>query len=726
MKTKIAFPVRNIFNGPKPTGKPYFTFKNQEDSSKPVDILIYEQIGKDWWSNEGVAAKDFVDELKLIPLNRQINVFINSPGGNVFDGLAIYNQLKARREMVTCYVDGVAASIASIIALAGKKLVMPENALMMIHDPSGLCAGTAEEMRQMADALDVCKNSLVSVYVEKTGKPKSKIEQTMTDETWFTGQDALDFGLCDETSSPIQIAACVGKFDLTDFKKAPNSLVNAPNASSSAQRSTQLNVMTRIQIIAMLKRHNIAFQDSATDAELTALLEKIPVAQNPPTPPAVVPPVVPAPSNAAELAEIKAQNKRIEDQLAKERKTRIEALVRQHVIDNRLQGNEVDDAVARCMADETYLDVIAKRPVVLPGEAPVSVMLESASPQDIGKGIMATWGKGIQTIEDTKNRSLKRAGIIRQNMAKLIGFMNTNTVSADLKRTVILQEMIRAFAIKILPLNAWSTVFNGVRLEGTDKVAVPYFPLITTTSIDFVAGTGYTTAVNSNSDAKTITVDKRKFQMLQWTSAEMARQPLLNTAMAKVLAAEQLAVDAVNDILSIVLTAAFPNAVAASPASAFDSDDVADVKGACDLLNWPASGRSLILNSAYDVNLLKDQNIKNAFAFGDNAPIREGRIVRLLGFDYYPDARIPANGELLQGFACYKSAGLVAFSPVEPTPDVRAVMTSYEIITDPESGAQFEYRQFGDAVKDQTSSVIETNYGKLAGEAAALGRITSS
>lgn len=739
MKTEIAFYGRNIFNGPTSgTHKPYLAFKNLEDLSQPVDILIYEQIGKDWWSNEGVAAIDFVNTLKEIPKNREINVFINSPGGNVFDGLAIYNQLKARRDMVTCYVDGVAASIASIIALSGRKLIMPENALLMIHDPSGLCAGTAEEMRQMADALDVCKDSLVSVYVEKTGKPKSQIGQVMSDETWFTGMDAMDFGLCDSTSEPIDIAACLKKFDLTMFKKAPNSFVNAPNASKPAERSTQLNVMNRSQIIALLKRHNISFQDSSTDAELIALMEKIPIAQaTPPTPPAPAP--APAPSNASELADIRAENKKIQDRLDKERRTRIEAQVRQHVIDNRLPGNEQEDAVTRCMADESYLDIVAKRPVVMPGHEPIDSRAEGQdSPRALlkvfggFKAALDSWRRGNDSVTPhaIRDASISKAEFWNQHRAKLMPFMNTNTVDATLKRDAILQEIIKDFTRILMPLTSFSTVFSNVPLLGNNVVQVPFLDLDSSASTQFVEGTGYTTIGNTTIDNRPITVGTgatdggRLFQALKFSSEEFARQPWLKIKELAQLKAEKLAYDIFQDILGIITVANYGASVKAEPASGFDSDDVIDVRLACKL--WPMLGRSLFLDTDYDSNLLKDTSFKSALNAASDAALREGRVgPRVFGFDYYAIPTIPTNSENLVGFAVFKSGILVATAPVPPVQEVRAAGTMYEVVTDPQTGITFEYRSFGDNIVDTATNVIECSYGFAKGNANALKRITS-
>ena len=112
-------------------------------------IVIYDEIGA-----FGIPAKAFLDELKALGPVAELTLRINSPGGSVFDGVAIYNALKRHDATVTVWIDGIAASIASMIAMAGDEVVMPENAMLVLHDPSGLVAGTASDMRAMAEALD--------------------------------------------------------------------------------------------------------------------------------------------------------------------------------------------------------------------------------------------------------------------------------------------------------------------------------------------------------------------------------------------------------------------------------------------------------------------------------------------------------------------------------------------------------------------------------------------
>jgi len=186
--------------------KHWFEIRNAASETDPVEILIYDQIGKSFWDDSGVGAKEFAQALKEIPHEKEIVVAINSPGGNVFDGLAIYHQLQARQSKVVTRVDGLAASIASVIAMAGRETRMPKNALLMIHDPSALAIGNAADMRKMADVLDKNKSVLVGIYHAKTGKPTAEIEKEMTAETWFTGPEAKDGGYIDTVTDQVSIA----------------------------------------------------------------------------------------------------------------------------------------------------------------------------------------------------------------------------------------------------------------------------------------------------------------------------------------------------------------------------------------------------------------------------------------------------------------------------------------------------------------------------------------
>lgn len=204
--------------------KKWFEIINKAEKS---EIWIYEQIGEDFWTGDGITAKSFQKELALIKAS-QIDLHINSPGGEVFDGITIYNLIKQHPANVTTYIDGLAASIASVIALAGNTVIMAENALFMIHNPYGMAMGDAEEMRKTAELLDKVSGSLVLAYTSKTGKSDSEIQDLMNLETWMSAEEALGMGFADEIAEKMDMAACakfVPVMAKAKFKHIPDEIV---------------------------------------------------------------------------------------------------------------------------------------------------------------------------------------------------------------------------------------------------------------------------------------------------------------------------------------------------------------------------------------------------------------------------------------------------------------------------------------------------------------------
>lgn len=159
-------------------------------------VRLYDEIS--WW---GISADQFGAELAAITASK-IRVEINSPGGDVFDGIAIYNALRAHPAHVTTRVDGIAASIASIIAQAGDHRVMLGAAQMMIHDPWGMCIGSAVEMRGFADILDAQAGVLAGIYARRAGRTVDEMRALMAAETWLTDTGAVAAGLADEVIDP--------------------------------------------------------------------------------------------------------------------------------------------------------------------------------------------------------------------------------------------------------------------------------------------------------------------------------------------------------------------------------------------------------------------------------------------------------------------------------------------------------------------------------------------
>ncbi|EER9145152.1 Clp protease ClpP [Escherichia coli] len=206
---------------PKASLKNKSWFRMQAGGQGDADIYIYDEIG--FW---GVTAKQFVSELNALGDITHINLHINSPGGDVFEGIAIFNALKTHGASITVYVDGVAASMASVIAMVGNPVIMPENTFMMIHKPFGFTGGDAEDMRTYADLLDKVEAVLLPAYAQKTGKTTDEIAAMLADETWMSGAECLAHGFADQVTPAVKAMACIQSKRTEEFKKMPESIRN--------------------------------------------------------------------------------------------------------------------------------------------------------------------------------------------------------------------------------------------------------------------------------------------------------------------------------------------------------------------------------------------------------------------------------------------------------------------------------------------------------------------
>ncbi len=186
-------------------------------SGTSAEVMIYDEIGR--W---GVSAQAFIRDLHALGDVDELTVRLNSPGGDVFDGWAIYNALARHGAKKTVWVDGLAASMASVIALAGDEIVMPDNAMIMIHMPFQVVIGTADDMRAAAEALDKVTDGLVRAYVARSGMDENEIRQMMAAETWLSASEAVENGFATRVDDPVKMAAM---FDLSKFKHAPAALV---------------------------------------------------------------------------------------------------------------------------------------------------------------------------------------------------------------------------------------------------------------------------------------------------------------------------------------------------------------------------------------------------------------------------------------------------------------------------------------------------------------------
>lgn len=165
-----------------------------------AEIVIYDQIGGGFWS-EGISAKQFSDELKKLPDSiKNISVRINSPGGDVFDGITIYNRLKQHKAKKTVYIDGLAASIASIIALAGDEIIIGDGALFMVHLPWTFAMGNRTELDNVINRLTDVEEQMLGIYGKKSKISRTEMRALLEAETWMNADDAIEKGFADKKS----------------------------------------------------------------------------------------------------------------------------------------------------------------------------------------------------------------------------------------------------------------------------------------------------------------------------------------------------------------------------------------------------------------------------------------------------------------------------------------------------------------------------------------------
>ena len=237
---------------PPPASHPGFTkFVAAEDGS--AEILIYEDVGEGWFG--GISAKAFAEELKGLGGVKHLNVRLNSPGGSVFDGVTIYNLLRQHPAQVTTTIDGIAASIASIIFQAGDRRIIAENGTYMIHDPWTMAYGSADDLRRQADVLEKLGASLRSTYAARSGLSSEQVRELMSEETWFDAHETLEAGFADEVVLELPMAASVD-FDLSRFRHVPERLEGS-HCQRKAASDSRMERETRIKL-AKLARKTLA------------------------------------------------------------------------------------------------------------------------------------------------------------------------------------------------------------------------------------------------------------------------------------------------------------------------------------------------------------------------------------------------------------------------------------------------------------------------------------
>jgi ATP-dependent Clp endopeptidase proteolytic subunit ClpP len=285
----------------------WYAFKSSDQSGE-VELSLYDEIG-----SFGIGAKQFIAELKEYK-DKHIHLRINSPGGEIVEGSAIYNALTRHEGGLTVHIDALAASMASVIAMSGNPVYMADNALLMIHNPWTLAAGEAKDLRKQADLLDTMKSNLIRAYQKKSGMEEKAIAKLMDEETWLDAVEAVALGFVDAIEDGIPAAASAkdlrARFDT--FAKAKMEKPVATEAEVAAPVAEPVVEETPVTTESV---------ESVTDApvveETAPAVEEAPVVEEPQAAITADSLVTKISDMAAKLAEVEARATAAEAELSK-------------------------------------------------------------------------------------------------------------------------------------------------------------------------------------------------------------------------------------------------------------------------------------------------------------------------------------------------------------------------------------------------------------------------
>jgi ATP-dependent Clp endopeptidase proteolytic subunit ClpP len=353
----------------------------RDPGSNVATVRIYAEIGDSWWG-DSVSAADFARDLDQLDVET-INLHINSPGGDVFDGIAIANVIRQHPARVVAVVDGLAASAASFIAAAADELEMARNSELMIHDAWGLVVGNSSDVRALADRLDQMSDNIAGIYAEKAGGELAEWRDLMRAETWFSADEAVTAGLADRVSKAATEDKAKAQFDLSIFNHAgrahaPHPVIpgrhraalhTPPPAPESTAHLQEGSTVTDSLATAIRERLGITDADLDEGGILAALDEALAEQADPPPTPTstlrvgVV--MVDEPTlnelRADALAGREARARQVQDDQAR--------LVNSAVEDGRIAPARRDHWVAALRADPDVAEVLAALPPILPLQA---------------------------------------------------------------------------------------------------------------------------------------------------------------------------------------------------------------------------------------------------------------------------------------------------------------------------------------------------------------------
>ncbi|NCC61293.1 MAG: Clp protease ClpP [Verrucomicrobiae bacterium] len=696
---------------PKDLG--FFSVKN-EVSKKETEVFIYKTIGNEsYWDDDIISAETFNKAIAEIPQDNNIVLRINSPGGNVYAGLAIYNYLLAYKERTVCVIDGMCGSIATIIACAAGKVIMNLGSIYAIHKPWSYISGNADDLRKSAEDLDKILESLVDIYEEKTKLKRDEIIDLMAKTTLFSDKEAQEKGFVDEISK----AKTTNEFDLGCFK---NNFTGLPVKQKDLE-----NTITSKGINKMPNSSNPAPGATPNPADPT---NPVPVNNS----------VVLSPDEYQALLASKTFADQVKAKEAEAKKTEItnmaNSLVNGGIISNTLMNQIITDAVRsdshynmlRDMHDNfTSKAQKQNAPSPTPGLQVLNTGKINSLP-DLLKArnnmLFENDHKGFNKLL-VDNKDFIRESLIRNEIA----------VAPELKRDYIMKNMVvQEFGKILVNLNdIFTCIFKSVPLEGTSIARIPYYPDDNQDAKDFKyrgtnggVGEGYQWDGDYTAGEVDVELDCYKYVDLRYSDRALAQLPFIN--MEKILSkkGENLAYQCwkwlLQKITAASYTQVYPEGGAGISLAKWNYDALVNLKTQLDNASVPVAGRSLIMNANYGNELLKGRVLQNSDTVGAMI-LTKATIKELSGFNLVTVPNLPHNDEKLVGFATVAESLFVINQPSKPD-DI--IPLQYQTYTDEATGLTLEWTRSGDAKMRETNIALEVHMGAKVGNAKALTRIT--
>lgn len=331
------------------------------DGATSADVYIYDQIGENWWGG-GVSAKKFAEQIDALDVDT-IRLFLNSPGGAAWEGLTIMNALRRHRARVEVTVDGLAASAASVITMAGDHITMNRGSMLMIHDAWGYAIGNATDMEETAKILGKLSDSYADSYAARAGHDRAHWRGLMKAETWFSAQEAFDAGLADawEAAADGDESDAAARFDLSSFGFAyagrahapapPVSVTKTPDSTEPGGTNRKENVVAHDDFKAGLIERLGMTDANASDETVLAALDQALNEQAAPTPVAELPEGV-VTIDATVLAELQSQASQGVQALAAQTSARRDGIIDAALKEGRITAASKDSFRALLDADE--------------------------------------------------------------------------------------------------------------------------------------------------------------------------------------------------------------------------------------------------------------------------------------------------------------------------------------------------------------------------------------